>query len=305
MNILVSGASGFAARHLIPLLIKKEKKAKTIGFYRSQKPTWIKSPRLILEQVDLLDKKRLSNLIKKYQPKEIYHLAAVVGVKELEKNPTPAFKSNILGTSNLMNALGANLSSCRILNTGSSEEYGRVSAKKSPIKEIRELKPLTAYGVSKVCQEALMRYYERIYGFKVIYTRTFHYTGPYQKKGFFFTDRLEKIKALKHAGKTIMELKNGNDRRDYSDIRDVVNAYYLLMKKGKEGEVYNVSAGKALSFKGYIEIMLKELRSDIKLKLYPQKKRSIVLGSNQKLKKDTGWRPQISIRQTVSDMLKY
>ncbi len=308
MTILVTGVSGFAARHLVPLLFHLEPKRKLVGFYRSQKPNWLSRHQLILEKVDLLDRKKLFHAIQKYRPHQVYHLASVVGVGRLQADPAPAFESNILGTANLFEALKPLSRRTRILNVGSAEEYGRVAQRNLPVRENQPLGPFTAYGVSKKCQEEIARYYERSSGFEIVYTRTFHYAGTAQPRGFFFSDCSAQILKLgrKQYGK--MLVGNLSAKRDYTDIRDVVSAYHLLMKHGKAGEVYNVSSGHVLSMKQYLEMMIQESGVQVELKVDPSKVRRVdvpmFVGNNRKLMREIGWKPTISIRQMIRDILK-
>ena len=300
-TILITGASGFAAGHLIDILLETEN-IKIIGIHRSgpnNKP-------IIWEKADLLNRAEINEIIKKYKPDEVYHMAAISRVGELQKDPVIAIETNVVGTANLLQSILENSPESRILNIGSCEEYGKV--KVMPITEDSPLLPYTAYGLSKKMQEDIAQYYESNYGLKMIYTRTFHSTAPGQKLGFVFTDFISQIINLKNKNTKILKVGNLEAKRDYLDTRDSVSAYKLIMEKGQIGEKYNVSSASSTSIKDYLDMMLKESNSEVKIEIDPSKLRPIdipdFIGDNSKIKA-LGWKPKYEIRETIKDLFKY
>ena len=198
---------------------------------------------------------------------------------------------------------------CKILISGSAEEYGKVSQKMMPIKETYALNPVSPYGSSKKMQEEMGLLYNRTYGLDIVLTRTFHYSGPHQPLGFVFSDFAHQIVDIKNGKQDYIKVGNLDAKRDFTDIRDVVSAYSALMEKGRGGEVYNVCSSQSVPIKNILDMMVSYSEGNIEIvvdetKLRPSDIPDFV-GDNSKLKKDTGWQQQFSIDDTVKDVLDF
>jgi len=303
-KVFITGANGFAGLYLIDLLLEK-KNLKIIGTYRKKIPKMYKK-KIFWEKCDLLEIKQIQKILKRHKPDQIYHLAAVIGVKKLQHNPIPAFKSNILGTANLLQAVAETIPKAKILNVGSAEEYGKV--KIMPIKENAHLIPYTAYGLSKKIQEEVAEFYEKNFNLDIVYSRTFHYTGPGQPLGFVFIDLISQIIKLEKQVRKEIQVGNLSAKRDFSDIRDIVSAYYFLIQKGKKGEKFNVCSGTSRSIRKFLDIMLNSCNHKIKVTIDPEKIRKVdvpnFVGDNTKLRK-LGWRPKYRIETTIEDIFNF
>jgi GDP-4-dehydro-6-deoxy-D-mannose reductase len=218
-------------------------------------------------------------------------------------------ETNLMGTFFLFEAVRKYAPESRVLLVSSCDVYGA----SSPAKALREEDPFhitSPYAFTKVSGELLSRFYIQIEKLNIVLARPFPHTGPGQSSDFVCSDWACQIAKIE---KGLMEpaIKVGNVevQRDFLDVRDVVRAYFLLMKKGKKGEVYNVCSGKLISLKEILDILLSFSSKKIKVKVDPQKKRKIdipcLLGDNNKIERETSWRPDIPIEKTLRDLLEY
>ncbi|MEO0076279.1 MAG: GDP-mannose 4,6-dehydratase [candidate division WOR-3 bacterium] len=313
MNILITGITGFAGSHLAEFLLK-EKKHKVFGTFRwrsrMENIEHIKN-QLILYECDLKDMTATFDIIKKVKPDMIFHLAAQSYVPMSWVAPAETLTTNILSEVNIFEAVrNLNLKDCLIHIAGSSEEYGMVYPKETPIKETNPLRPLSPYGVSKVAQDLMGYQYFMSYNLKIIRTRAFNHTGP-RRGDVFVTSNFSKqiVEIEKGLRKPIIYVGNLDAVRDFTDVRDVVRAYYLTLAKGKPGEVYNICSGKGYKIKEMLNILLSLAKVDIDIKQDPKRLRpsdvELLIGDNTKISKEIGWRPEIPFKQTLSDLLDF
>ena len=307
MKVLITGGSGFAGSHLVDFLLNHSRD-RLIALYHCHKPDR-RAARLQWVKLDLRDSDAVIRVLKRYRPDQIYHLASVVGVGRLQKNPAPALEANVAGSANLFEAVRQIVPKARILNVGSAEEYGKVNSAQMPILESTPLRPFTAYGISKMCQEQIAFCYANFFNLQVIFTRTFHYTGPRQPLGFVFPDLINQVVRCQgqKRGQRIL-VGNLSARRDFTDIRDVVRAYWLLMRKAKAGDVFNVASGHARSIQHYLDLMVRMSGVNCQVKMDPAKVRRVDVplfsGNTQKIHQVIGWSPRIDLVATIQEMIR-
>jgi GDP-4-dehydro-6-deoxy-D-mannose reductase len=296
---LITGIEGFTGRHLTTLL--KTKGIKVTGIDVNPRTKYI--------QADLSNKTQVLAAITKLKPDYIFHLASPLIRSDqlidasLEKN----LEADLFGSVNLLMAASQLKKKPRILISGTAAVYKDSGSKL--IKETFTLEPITAYGLSKLTQELVCRKLAESYQLPLIVTRTFLLIGPGQKPGFVVTDFAKQAAEIE-SGRQAAVLKTGNleTRRDFTDVRDAVQAYWVLMKKGKLGQVYNVCSGTSHSLKEAVRFFQNQSKREFRIK--SEKKRwrrndlKTVIGDNQKLKK-LGWKPQIKFEQTLLDTLNY
>lgn len=310
---LITGFSGFVAKHFLDYLDEQEVAAYVLGvdLYRPEFNIYgFKNVRCSFEKTDLLNKDEVDNIIYQFQPSYILHLASFSSVAFSWKNPVASFANNTNIFLNLLEKVrGMNLD-CRILSIGSSEEYGNVDEKDLPLFEEHTLNPISPYAVARVSQEMLSKIYVDGYGMDIIMTRSFNHVGPGQKDFFVVSSFAKQLVELKKESKTT-ELVTGDISiiRDFVDVRDVVRAYYMLFKKGRKGEVYNVCSGKGTTLKEVIEKMANILKIQVVARvnenlIRPNDNR-IIIGSNQKIKYDTNWSNDISLDKSLKDIINY
>ncbi|MBI2080707.1 MAG: GDP-mannose 4,6-dehydratase, partial [candidate division NC10 bacterium] len=215
---------------------------------------------------------------------------------------------NAGGTVSLLEAAAAAAPGARVLVIGSAEAYGEVEEDDLPLTEDRPLRPLTPYGLSKAAAEKVALFYARSRGLPVLVARAFNHTGPGQEPTFVCSDFARQIARIE-AGLTGAVLRVGDltARRDFSDVRDVVRAYDLLLEKGTPGETYNVCSGRAWSIGEILEILRGLAGTPIAVEADPTRGRSedvpVLVGSFAKLEAATGWRPAIPLPRTLKDLL--
>lgn len=308
---LVTGITGFVGSHLAELLLSKNYTIYGMVRWRSNLENIIHiKNRLKLIEADLKDAHSLYKAINDIKPEEIYHLAAQSFVPTSWTAPADTMVTNAVGTINLFEAIRKCDSDPLIQVAGSSEEYGLVKPEETPVKETNPLRPLSPYGVSKVTQDMLSYQYFKSYGLKTIVTRGFNHTGPRRGEVFVCSNFAKQIVEIEK-GKKESVIKAGNleAKRDFTDVRDMVKAYYLTLQKCVPGERYNVCSGKVYSVKEVLDMLLKLTKIKVKIEKDPTRMRPsdvpILLGDNSKFCKQTGWKPEIPFEQTLKDILDY
>jgi GDP-4-dehydro-6-deoxy-D-mannose reductase len=312
MKSLITGINGFAGSYLAELLIKKGHKV----YGTSRKLSDLENISQIAKSVtlveaDLKDKKKLLAAIKIIGPDYIFHLAAQSFALASIDNPEETFNVNFLGTFNLLDAVKKSRLDPIIQIACSSEEYGLVYPGETPIRETNPLRPLNPYAVSKIGADFLGYQYFKSYGLKIIRTRAFNHEGPKRGEEFVTSSFAKQIVEIeKGLREPVIFVGNLSPKRDFTDVRDVIKAYYLAVKKGEYGEVYNICSGKTWSIKEVLKYLL-SLSKVKQIKIKEDKKRvrvsdiPVLVGDNSKFVKKTGWEPKIDFRKTLSDVLEY
>jgi len=310
-RVLVTGITGFVGSHLADFLLNEGHEVYGMVRWRSRTENieHIKD-KLTLIESDLKDVHSLKSLIDETEPEMVFHLAAQSFVPASWKSPSETLDINVVGTVNLFEAIRSSKFDPRIHIAGSSEEYGLVKADEVPILETNQLRPLSPYGVSKVATDLLGYQYNRSYGMKIVRTRGFNHTGPRRGEVFVCSDFAKQIVEIEK-GKRQPELNVGNlsAKRDFTDVRDMVKAYHLALKKCDFGEVYNVCSENAIDIQKVLDVLLSLSKSKVEVKNDPARMRpsdvEILLGSCEKFREKTGWKAEIPFEKTMQDLLDY
>lgn len=310
---LITGISGFAGSHLAQYLVAQNK-YHIAGTYHSERNleniSSVKS-KLNLTKIDLTNSEAVENLIQSTGADFIFHLAAFPSPADSYKNPSLYMQNNINAEINILEAVRLkNLTNTKMLIVSSSEVYGFVSPKDLPINEETPFKPVSPYGVSKIAQDYLGLQYFLAYKLNVVRARPFGHLGPRLSDQFVASAFSKKIAEIeKKKREPILMIGNLDAKRDLTDVRDIVRGYELLMEKGKAGEVYNLGSG--VSY--YIRYILDVLLSFSAVKIAVQEDQTLLrpndipelLCDNRKMLELTGWKPTISIEQSLKDTLDY
>jgi GDP-4-dehydro-6-deoxy-D-mannose reductase len=314
-NILITGVTGFVGSHLVDYILANHPEYNIVGAKRRRSDETnlkhvMNNPKLLLVNINLEDSKSTDGLFAdgiKYE--KCFHLAAQSFVKLSFDSPAETLTTNIMGTLNLLESIRRFNPECIIQIAGSSEEYGEQAI--TPIYETAPLNPLSPYAVSKVTQEKLAYQYFKSYGVKSVITRTFNHEGPRRGEMFVTSSFAKQIVAIERGLKEpVISHGNLDSYRDYTDVRDVVVAYWLATEKCQYGEAYNICSGNCIKIEDMLDYMIKNsTRKDITKSLDPSRLRPSDLmkleGSNKKFYDVTGWKPTISAETMFTDVLSY
>jgi GDP-4-dehydro-6-deoxy-D-mannose reductase len=260
------------------------------------------------DDVDLDDPAALNKAIADCQPEAIYHLAALAHVGESWSNPERTFDVNAVGTLRLLEAARQVEPHPRVLLIGSAEVYGPVTPEDMPLKESHPLKPVTPYAASKVAAEYLGVQYTYGFDVPVVLARSFNHIGPGQGGRFLVSDIAGRIAASMKSGEPgSIKIGNLSARRDFTDVRDVVRAYRMLIEAGEPGQAYNVCSGVDVSVEEIAHRLLDLAGVDLTLEVDPALKRPVDIpvlrGDNGRIREATGWTPSYSLDDTLRDVL--
>jgi GDP-4-dehydro-6-deoxy-D-mannose reductase len=311
-RVLVTGVTGFAGSHLVDYLLTRDD-CEIFGIrrWRSRTENIEHFPdRVTILECDLRDASSTRDTLEKVRPDWIFHLAAQSFVPTSWIAPTESLTTNILGQVNIFEAVRRVELKCRIQLACSSEEYGMVYPGEVPIKETNPLRPLSPYAVSKVTQDMLGYQYWMSWRVDNVRTRGFNHEGPRRGPVFVASDFAKQIADIEKGLKPpVLHVGNLEAKRDFTDVRDMVRAYWLALEKCEPGEVYNICSGTAWTIQKVLDHLLGMTSAKIEVCQDPARLRPsdvpILLGDNSKFVKATGWQPTIPFDQTLHDMLEY
>ncbi len=292
MKVLVTGINGFVGQHLF-----RELESRNIKVWGIDTESCFEK----IKAVNLLDQKLLDIALKDISPDYVIHLAGIANVDHT--NSSLIYDINFNGTLNLLSACNKLNSKPGFLFVSSSQVYGNVPEDKLPIDEAFLINPVNHYGSSKAAGEMLVKAFGAEYGIEYVIARPFNHTGPGQTDKFVVP---KIVNAFKRKDKAI-ELGNIDTIRDFTDVRDIVKAYCTIIENFKDGEIYNISSGNGISIYN-VFLKLKEITGhdmEIIRKDFLVRKNDIksIVGNCNKIKKDTGWTTNISIEETLKEML--
>lgn len=310
-KVLITGITGFVGSHLAEYLIEQNVDVYGTVRWRSRTENieYIKN-KIHLIDTDIKDAYSIQSAIDEAQPDYIFHLAAQSFVPTSWHAPAETLTTNIIGNANLLEAVRKSDCDPVIQIAGSSEEYGLVHPDEVPIKETNPLRPMSPYGVSKVAQDLLSMQYYMSYGLKIIVTRAFNHTGPRRGDVFVTSNFAKQVAEIEKGLKEpVIYVGNLNAQRDFSDVRDIVRAYWLAVNKCEYGEVYNICSEKAVTIQSVLDLLLDMANKNIEVKQDPSRMRpsdvEILHGDCSKFRERTGWAPEIPFEKTMRDLLDY
>ncbi|OGE30452.1 GDP-mannose 4,6-dehydratase [Candidatus Daviesbacteria bacterium RIFCSPHIGHO2_02_FULL_36_13] len=315
-KILITGITGFVGSHLADYALKKGVKVYGLKRWNLSR---LRNVAHLLDKVeffdcDLTDPIGIRKIIKKINPDWVFHLAAESFVSPSWDHPSHYMDVNFKGTVNILEAIrGANINP-RFFIPGSGEEYGDIPENEIPINENTLIRPVNPYAVSKVAQDYIGYVYFRSYGLNVIRTRAFNHEGPRRDNVFgipWYAYQIARIEAGKQ--KPIIRVGHIEDRRNFTHIKDLVEAYWLAITHCKPGELYLIGSDEKDHIYSYREIlgMLIKMSKVGKVKIVqdPQFVRPTsvprLIGDTSKFRKLTGWKPKIDVNTVLEDTLEY
>ena len=306
MRALVIGAGGFAGHYLLEELTKSSDE-----IYATKLPNeTITGTTAKILDLDITNVEAVFSLFEEIRPDCVYHLAAQSSAALSWKKPQLTMNINVIGALNVLEAIRALNLKSRVLLIGSGEEYGNVLPAEIPIKESTMVRPANIYAVSKLTQNLLGGLYLKAYGMDIISVRAFNHIGPMQADIFVASDFCKQVAMIEKSRKEpVISVGNLSAIRDFTDARDVVKAYTLLMSKGISGKTYNVGGGTVCKISELLDRILKLSSVQIKVEIDQSRLRPIdtpeISADISELKKDTGWTPSKTLDETLLDTLEY
>ncbi len=309
MEVLVTGAGGFVGGHLLAYLSRSSNLSLhgTLIGEAERRPGLAEiCPRLWV--VDLRDPEAVRDLITKVRPERIFHLAGQAYVPRSFDDPWETLETNIRGTLNLLQAVHELKIPARVLVVSSAEIYGAVQPDQLPLTEDTPFSPSSPYSVSKIAQDMLALQYALTHRVFTIRTRPFNHIGPRQNNRFAIPNWASQI-AEAELGRHEPAVYVGylGAARDFTDVRDVVRAYALALENGEPGAVYNVCSGKAHTMQTILDKLVALSKVPIQIRVDRERFRvadiPVLVGDCRRLQDRTGWQPEISIDQSLRDVL--
>tara|TARA_B100000073_G_scaffold113496_1_gene91750 strand:- start:3906 stop:4865 length:960 start_codon:yes stop_codon:yes gene_type:complete len=313
MKVLITGITGNVGSHLADYILENHSNAKVYGLLRWRSP--LDNVENIKDEInlvlaDLNDLNSMINALESIKPDIVFHLAAQSFVQFSFAAPAETLNTNVIGTSNLLEAIRLTKIKPKIHICSSSEVYGQVKKNEVPITESNPFRPASPYAVSKVAEDMLGYQYYLSYDMHIVRTRMFTHTGP--RRGDVFAESWFAKQIAMVEKKIIMNpIKVGNldSIRTIMDVRDAVRAYWMMMEKSPAGEVYNIGGDTTVTVKEILNKLIEYSDKDIEYKTDPSLLRpsdvTLQIPNTDKFKKLTGWEPQIKYEDTLLDLLNY
>jgi GDP-mannose 4,6-dehydratase len=318
VRALITGITGFVGSHLAEYILENHTEVEIAGFVR-----W-RSPKVNIEAVldrvtlyygNLLDLPSIQKALAEYKPDVIFHLAAQSYVDFSFIAPIDTIETNISGTCNLLEAV-KQLQQLDSYNPvihicSSSEVYGQVTEDEVPIKENNPLRPASPYAVSKIGEDMLALQYWSSWKIKTIRSRMFTHTGPRRGEVFVVSNFARQVAMIEaELTEPVVKVGNLDSVRTFSDVRDAVRAYWLLVNKCQPGEVYNIGGVETMTVGQMLDQLLAMSKvKNIEVEVDPARLRpsdvTLQIPCVDKFYKATGWKPRIKFEETLKDTLDY
>jgi len=313
VRILITGVTGMVGSHLVDHVLANYADVEVHGLMRWRSP--IDNIRHAIDRIsvhlaDLNDLGSLIRLLETVQPDRIFHLAAQSYVTTSFTAPVDTLRTNVIGTSNLLEAVRLSGVEARIHICSSSEVYGQVMEGDLPIRETMPFRPASPYAVSKVGEDMIAYQYGLSFGLHVLRTRMFTHTGP-RRGAVFAESAFARQIARIEVGLQSEPVRVGNldSVRTYADVRDAVRAYWLLLEKCPPGEVYNIGGMRTVTIGEILEILKSMARVPVEHVVDPYLLRpsdvTLQVPDISRFQAATGWTPEIELEQTLGDLLNY
>lgn len=309
----ITGIAGFAGSYLAEKLV--ENGAKVYGLVAPKEKTSFIRPiikNVELEKFNILNGPRLSETIKKIKPDYIIHLAAFASVGQSFDNEKLTYDINFTGTLNLLEASAypGNKKLTKLVFVSSADVYGHFRPFDKILTESQNLNPISPYAVSKAAGEHLINYHYKKYGIPAVIIRAFNHTGPKQTDNYVIPSFCRQIAEIEAGiNKPVLSVGDLSAKRDISDVRDIVNGYYLSAVKGKPGEVYQLCSGRSVTIQTILDKLLRLSHADIKVKVDKSRFRKtdipVLRGENKKAQRVLGWKQDYKLEETLGDTLDY
>ena len=313
LNALITGYDGFVGPHLAEHLLEQGRNV-TGTIYSGTSPL---SPlhedlrgQIRTVSFDIESFQEVRSLVAEVRPDEVYHLAGISHVPTSWENPRKTFSVNVMGGINLLDSLRMNEQPVKVLIVTSAEVYGKLKREDLPAMESHPLKPENPYAASKAALDVISRQWSHFENMQIIRVRPFSHTGPGQSSDFVcpaFSRQIASISLGK--SEPVMKVGDLSAKRDFTDVRDIVRGYRLILEQAENGNVFNICSGESRKISEILDVLKSFSDKKIRVETDPEKLRPVeipeTLGSRDKIKNVTGWEPQIPFEKTLQDIYEY
>ena len=307
----VTGMGGFAGSHLAEALLRADYRVEgTVRPGGASDRIEQRLPSATLHPCDVRSSIALTEAVRKAKPDVVYHLAAATSVSEGEANPGGTMEVNLTGTLHLLEAIRKQTPGALLVYISSSEVYGRIRPEENPVREERPEAPVHVYGLSKFLSEQLVRFYQRRHGISAIILRPFNHIGPRQSDRFVCGSFVKQLVSIEQGkANPVLCVGNLDPVRDFTDVRDMVEAYRLAVEHCGSGSIYNVASGRGTSIADLLGLLLPLFDPGIKVRQDPDRVRKteipVLIGDATSFREGTGWECRYALEETLSDTVAY
>jgi GDP-4-dehydro-6-deoxy-D-mannose reductase len=311
MRALVTGGAGFAGSYLVEYLLRQGQEVIVVDRKGERLANLDYLPNEVrIERGDLLDSSRMRQILEDTRPQRIYHLAALSSPQESFENPKRAYDVNLTGTLNLLCAWRELGIESRFLLVSSVAVYGTATTADVHLREDAPMRPASPYAGSKAAAEMLALQFFHSYGLPVIRVRPFNHAGPRQMPSYVCSSFARQVAEIDlHLRSPQVRVGNLRVRRDFSDVRDIVRGYYLLLEKGEAGDVYQLCSGVSVSIESILHRLIALSSQPIQVSVDDTRSRSeespVICGDPSKARRAVGWQPEYDFEVTLRDLKLY
>jgi GDP-4-dehydro-6-deoxy-D-mannose reductase len=301
---IVTGAAGFAGRHLVERLAATDD---LHGWCLPDTPRTGFPPAIVWHELDITDRSAVEHAVRDVRPDRLFHLAGAPSVETSWSNAVPHLSTNALGTANIVDAVRSTSPLCRVLVVTSAQVYHATSR---PIDEDAALVPQSPYGLTKLAQDLIATSAACVDELDVVVARPFNHIGPYQAPGFAVPSFARQIARIERGlDPPVLRVGNLDTHRDFTDVRDVVDAYCRIMDRAPRGRAFNVCSGQAYRIGDLLDQLVGLARVPIRIETDPARLRPsdvpAIVGNASRLRAELGWTPGIPIARTLSETLDW
>ena len=312
-RVLVTGGNGFVAQWAIRGMLERGWSITAAGIGEPPSHgilTEAERAQVTWTLMDMTRQEDVASAVDTARADFVLHLAGVSHVLEAKASPAYAYEVNAVGAVRLLAELSRlrsdGVADPTVVIVGSAEQYGRHELADMPLGEDAEQRPLTLYAASKVAQEVAALQAFRADGLRVVCTRSFNHSGVGHGPNFLLPSIVRRAMQLPSSGGTL-SIGNGDTVRDYLHVEDVVTAYILLLEQGLAGEAYNICSGEGTSVRTIANTVLARLGIEADVVSRSELARSVdvpvLVGSNSKLRRATGWAPRHTRNDIIDDLI--
>jgi GDP-4-dehydro-6-deoxy-D-mannose reductase len=308
VKVLITGIGGFAGSHLAELGLQAG--AEVIGLDRPGAP----APSLAalgrgvrVLSCDLAEPGAAARALEEARPDRVFHLAGASAVGASWSRRAEVLRANLEAAVQVLEGLRRRPAPALLVS--SAEVYGLVPEARQPVGEDEPLAPVSPYGLSKACLELAAACYARAEGVPVVVARPFNHVGPRQGPGFVWSDIARQVAAIERGDqRPVLEIGATATRRDFTDVRDVVRAYWALLERAGPGQVYNVASERAVAIEEVLRGFLALARRPIEVRPAADRLRPVdiplLVGRAARVRELTGWRPEVPLERSLADVLE-